>query len=247
MVSKGEVKQAVKEAYTKVAQGAGCCGTSDEGSGSYLSQIGYSAEELAALPQGAVDSAAGCGNPTALAQLRPGQVVLDLGSGAGIDVFLAAQRVGPTGKVIGVDMTEAMVGKAQANVVKLGLKNVEFRLGEIEALPAEDESVDVIISNCVINLSLDKGAVFQEVFRVLRPGGWMMISDLVTRGELPEEIRKNLESWAGCVAGALDQSVYLGLIREAGFKEVQLVKETGPLGGFPLYSIGLRASKQLQG
>ncbi|MFQ5796371.1 MAG: arsenite methyltransferase [Candidatus Bipolaricaulia bacterium] len=244
MVSEKEIKQAVKEAYTKVAQRADCCGTAGCGSsGTYLTQIGYSAEELTTLPEGAMDTAAGCGNPTALAELCAGEVVLDLGSGVGIDVFLAAEKVGPAGKVIGVDMTEAMVEKARANAVEMGVEHVEFRLGEIEALPVEDESVDVIISNCVINLSLDKDAVFRETFRVLRSGGRMMISDIVTQGEIPEEIRNSLASWAGCVAGALDQSVYLNKIRDAGFKEIQVVKEAGPLGQFPVYSIGVRAIK----
>ncbi len=242
MASEQDIKRAVKEAYTKVAQGAGCCGTAEGGSsGSHLAQIGYSPGELAALPEGVVCAASGCGNSTALAELRAGEVVLDLGSGAGVDALLAAQRVGPAGRVIGVDMTEAMVERARANALKLG--NVEFRLGEIEALPVEDGSVDVVISNCVINLSPDKDAVFREAFRALRPGGRLMISDMVTRGELPEEIRKNLESWAGCVAGALDQDAYLQKIRDAGFREVEVVQESGPLGGSPVYSIAVRAAK----
>lgn len=240
-----EIKRAVKETYTRMAQGAGCCSSAEGGCGvgSHLTQIGYSTEELAALPAEAAGRAAGCGNPTALAELRVGEVVLDLGSGAGIDALLAAQRVGPAGSVIGVDMTEAMIEKARANAARSGLENVEFRPGEIEDLPVDDQSVDVVISNCVINLSPDKDAVFREAFRVLRPGGRLMISDLVTQGELPEQVRTNLESWAGCVAGALDQSTYLEKIRDAGFDGVEVIEESRPLGGFPLYSIGVRAVK----
>jgi ubiquinone/menaquinone biosynthesis C-methylase UbiE len=168
----------------------------------------------------------GCGNPVALASLKEGETVLDLGSGGGIDVFLAARNVGANGKVIGVDMTEEMVQKAKTTASKHGYENVEFRLGEIENLPVEDNSIDVIISNCVINLSTDKQKVFQEAYRVLRPGGRIMISDLVTEGELPQEIRKSFDAWACCVAGALEKNQYLNTIRSAGFQNVNITSET---------------------
>ena len=168
---------------------------------------------------------AGCGNPTALADLKEGETVLDLGSGGGIDAFLAAKRVGVTGRVIGVDMTEEMIELANKNKKKMNAKNVEFRLGEIEDLPVEDGSVDVIMSNCVINLSPDKERVFREAYRVLKPGGRMMISDIVTKGELPADVRRDLELWAGCMAGALEESEYLQKIRNAGFREVEVVSK----------------------
>ncbi|MEM3531507.1 MAG: arsenite methyltransferase [Candidatus Methanomethyliaceae archaeon] len=168
----------------------------------------------------------GCGNPVALASIKEGETVLDLGSGGGIDVFLAAKKVGTKGKVIGVDMTEEMINKARDVASKYGYNNVEFRLGEIENLPIESESVDVIISNCVINLSPDKERVFREAYRVLKPGGRIMISDLVTEGELPETLKKSFDAWANCVAGALEKNDYLGVIRKAGFKNVKIVSET---------------------
>ena len=164
----------------------------------------------------------GCGDPITLAALTPGQTVLDLGSGGGIDCFLAGQRVGPEGRVIGVDMTAAMLEKARANKAKLGADNVEFRLGEIEHLPVSDESIDVIISNCVINLSTDKPQVFREAFRVLRPGGKLAVSDMVTDGPLPDSIKSSLSAWAGCVAGALDVEEYVAGIKAAGFVDVEL-------------------------
>jgi ubiquinone/menaquinone biosynthesis C-methylase UbiE len=167
----------------------------------------------------------GCGNPTALAELTEGETVLDLGCGAGLDVFLAAQKVGDTGKVIGVDMTPEMVAKARENAEKGHYTNVEFRLGEIENLPIEDNSVDVIISNCVINLSPDKLVTFKEAFRVLKPNGRILISDLVTEGELPEDIRQSFEAWACCIAGALERQEYLGTIEKAGFRDVAIVAQ----------------------
>jgi len=216
----------VKERYSEVArrsaQGdscSSCCGAAE---GSYASSIGYAEEDLSDLPESVVRACAGCGNPTALAGLREGEVVLDLGSGGGIDVLLAARRVGPTGRVIGVDMTEEMVELARRNAAEIGLENVEFRLGEIEDLPVDDESVDVIISNCVVNLSPDKDRVFSEAFRVLRPGGRMIISDIVSDGELPQEIREDPDAWAECIAGALDEEVYLEKIRAAGFRDVRV-------------------------
>lgn len=216
----------MKERYSEVArrsaQGdscSSCCGAAE---GSYASSIGYAEEDLSDLPESVVRACAGCGNPTALAGLREGEVVLDLGSGGGIDVLLAARRVGPTGRVIGVDMTEEMVELARRNAAEIGLENVEFRLGEIEDLPVDDESVDVIISNCVVNLSPDKDRVFSEAFRVLRPGGRMIISDIVSDGELPQEIREDPDAWAECIAGALDEEVYLEKIRAAGFRDVRV-------------------------
>jgi SAM-dependent methyltransferase len=169
------------------------------------------------------DISLGCGNPTAIAGLQPGEVVLDLGSGGGIDCFLAAKRVGPEGRVIGLDMTPDMIKLARRNAKKIGAHNVEFRYGEMEDIPLPDESVDVIISNCVINLSPDKDSVFGETYRVLRPGGRMSISDIVVDGDLPQAIRSRLDAWAGCIAGALDESVYLDKIRAAGFEEVEVM------------------------
>jgi len=168
----------------------------------------------------------GCGNPVALAGLKEGEIVVDLGAGGGIDVFLAAKKVGAKGKIIGVDMTEEMVSKARSTALQYGYENVEFRLGEIEALPINDESVDVIISNCVINLSPDKERVFQEAYRVLKPSGRILISDIVTEGELPAEVKKSFDAWAGCVAGALEKSQYLDTIRRAGFKDIEIVSES---------------------
>ncbi|MDH5418820.1 MAG: arsenite methyltransferase, partial [Candidatus Bathyarchaeota archaeon] len=185
---------------------------------------------------------AGCGNPTALAELKEGDVVLDLGSGGGIDAFLAAKKVGPKGKVIGVDMTEEMVQLAKDNAERMKVENVEFRLGEIENLPLEDEIFDVLISNCVINLSPDKDKVFGEAFRVLKPGGRVLISDIVTQGELPDEIRENPEMWAACIAGALDEKVYLQKIMNAGFEKVEVIAKNDFMG--MVSSIKVRAYKR---
>ncbi len=183
----------------------------------------YETPDAAALPEDVTGLSLGCGDPITLAALKPGQTVLDLGSGGGIDCFLAGQRVGPEGRVIGVDMTSAMIEKARANKTKLGAENVEFRLGEIEHLPVPDASVDVIISNCVINLSTDKPQVFREAYRALRPGGKLAVSDMVTDGPLPDTIKSSLSAWAGCVAGALDVQDYVAGIKEAGFVDVELV------------------------
>ena len=180
----------------------------------------YANEELKNLPRDVTDISLGCGNPTAIAELSEGEVVLDLGSGGGIDCFLAAQRVDTRGKVIGLDMTPEMIQLAKENAQKMGASNVEFRLGEMEHMPVEDNSVDVIISNCVINLSPDKDTVFSEAFRVLKPGGRLCISDIVLLEELPKEIKENLEQWAGCIAGALNENIYLDKIRAAGFVKV---------------------------
>jgi len=177
---------------------------------------------VASLPESVTDIALGCGNPVAIAELQPGEVVLDLGSGGGIDCFLAAQRVGPTGHVIGLDMTPEMVKLARQNARKIGATNVDFRWGEMEEIPLPDESVDVVLSNCVINLSPDKGAVFAEAYRVLKPGGRMIISDIVTNGELPEALQRSVAAWTGCISGALDEAVYLDKMRQAGFTDVQV-------------------------
>jgi SAM-dependent methyltransferase len=183
----------------------------------------YSVEALTDLPDSVTGVSLGCGDPTAIAELQPGQVVLDLGSGGGIDCFLAAREVGPEGRVIGLDMTPEMVKLARRNARKVEATNVEFRYGEMEDIPLPDESVDVVISNCVINLSPDKDAVFREVYRVLRPGGQMSVSDVVVDGDLPPSIRSRLDAWAGCIAGALDEVDYVDKIRAAGFEEVEVL------------------------
>jgi len=223
-----EIKKFVKKRYGEIAKArVSCCPSCKCGPSliEFGARIGYSDEDLRNVPE-ASNMGLGCGNPVALAALKEGDTVLDLGSGGGIDVFLAAKRVGRKGKVIGVDMTEEMVEKAESTARKYGYVNVEFRLGEIESLPVEDNSVDVIISNCVINLSIDKEKVFREAYRVLKPGGRIMISDLVTEGELPEEIKKSFDAWAGCIAGALEKNEYLATIRKAGFEKVTVVSES---------------------
>ncbi len=221
-----EIKQFVKKRYGEIAKsGESCCSSCGPSLAELGKRIGYSKEDLKNVPE-ASNMGLGCGNPVALASLKEGETILDLGSGGGIDVFLAARRVGNKGKVIGVDMTEDMIKKARSTAEEYGYTNVEFRLGEIENLPVEDASIDVIISNCVINLSVDKGKVFREAHRVLKPGGRIMISDLVTEGELPEIIRRSFDAWAGCVAGALEKSEYLDTIRKAGFKKVKIVSES---------------------
>ncbi|HMQ55755.1 MAG TPA: arsenite methyltransferase [Anaerolineae bacterium] len=206
--------------YT-VADGVSCCAPGDPAAESLAAAL-YGSTDLADLPETVTGASLGCGNPLALANLKPGETVLDLGSGGGIDCFLAAKAVGPTGYVIGVDMTSSMLALAQQNKAKLGLTNVEFRQGEIENLPVASDSVDVIISNCVINLSPDKDAVFREAYRVLKPGGRFTVSDMVTEGEFPERLRQNVNAWAGCITGALDQQVYLAKLREAGFSALEV-------------------------
>lgn len=212
----------IRKRYGELAkdQGESCCGTS-----SCTSHAGYDEEQLRPLPDKAVAASAGCGNPVALAELKDGEVVLDLGSGGGIDVFLAAQKVGPTGKAIGVDMTPEMIDLARENSRQSGLKNVEFRLGEIEHLPVANESVDVVISNCVINLSTDKDQVFREAYRVLRKDGRMLVSDIMADG-LPDEVRGNFSTWAQCVGGAIGLEEYLRKIRVAGFAKVEVVSSS---------------------
>ena len=210
--------------------GAGCCSSTccspadalALGQDDPISANLYRKEETAGLPDDAVVASLGCGNPTALAELLPGEVVLDLGSGGGIDVLLSARRVGPTGKAYGLDMTDDMLALARENQRKAGLTNVEFLKGQIERIPLPDDSVDVIISNCVINLSADKDLALAEAFRVLKPGGRLAISDIVVRGEIPPAIRKSVEMWVGCIAGALDEEVYFDKLANAGFSEVSI-------------------------
>ena len=222
-----QIRAAVRQAYGAVAteeQQSGCCGgaTSCCGpTGSSSRQLGYTDADLAAVPDGA-DLGLGCGNPQAIAGLRPGERVLDLGSGAGFDAFLAARQVGPTGRVIGVDMTPEMIDRAKANAAKTGLAYVDFRLGEIEHLPVDDASVDVIMSNCVINLAPDKPTVFREAFRVLAPGGRLAISDIVAIGDIPAAIAADPAAYTGCVAGAAPVAELERMIAAAGFKEVRV-------------------------
>ncbi|MCP3987147.1 MAG: arsenite methyltransferase [bacterium] len=217
-----ELRKLVREGYTRVAEGGA---RPVSGSAEELSRrIGYDDEQLEAVPEGA-NLGVGCGNPTAIDTLKPGETVVDLGSGAGMDAFLAARQVGPEGRVIGVDMTDAMLEKARDNARKTGVGNVEFRKGQIEELPIEDESVDAIISNCVINLSPEKDKVYREAYRVLRPGGRVMISDVVLERALPEAVIQSLDAYIGCVGGASLRDEYLETIRKAGFSEVRIDKE----------------------
>ncbi len=223
------VKEVVKEKYGQAAlrvvagQGNACCGSSPSsccsGADPITSNL-YDALQKAELPETAVLASLGCGNPTALAELKPGETVLDLGSGGGIDVLLSARRVSPGGKAYGLDMTDEMLALANENKKKSGIENVEFLKGEIESIPLPDGAVDVIISNCVINLSADKDKVLREAFRVLKPGGRFAVSDVVTRGEIPPEIRKNMLLWVGCVAGALEESEYRAKLAAAGFENI---------------------------
>jgi arsenite methyltransferase len=223
VLNSNETRDIVREKYGEMAMaGSHCCGGSCGGPSP--SEIGYSAEQAAAVPAGA-NLGLGCGNPLAYAGVMPGEVVLDLGSGAGIDVFLAARAVGPGGHVIGVDMTPAMVERARANAVKANYTNAEFRLGEIENLPVDDASVDVIISNCVINLSPEKEQVFREAHRVLKPGGRLLVSDLVWLAPPPPELRDSVEALVGCLAGASLKDEYLALMRGAGFIDVEVVAQ----------------------
>jgi arsenite methyltransferase len=220
-----EIRGAVRERYGQIAQefdgqSASCCGGGQQDLAPV--QLLYETPDVDELPFDVTGMALGCGDPVTLASLQEGQTVLDLGSGGGIDCFLAARRVGPDGRVIGVDMTPAMVDKARANARKLGVENVEFRLGEIEHLPVANATADVIISNCVINLAPDKAQVFREAYRALRPGGLLAVSDIVTRVELPPEIRENLGSWAACVAGASMDRDYVAAIEAAGFVDVAI-------------------------
>jgi len=239
--SPDDVREVVREKYGAIAisGGSSCCGgscgcASAPDGDQVLAAIGYDAEAAAAIPDGA-NLGLGCGNPLAYAQVKTGETVLDLGSGAGIDCFLAARETGPHGAVIGVDMTAAMIAKARANARRVGTANVEFRLGEIEHLPVADASVDVVISNCVINLSPEKPQVFREVLRVLKPGGRMLVSDLVLTRPLTPELQRSIDCYVGCVAGASQKQQYLDLMTDAGFAAVTVVAES-------LYTVGTGAT-----
>src|SRR5207253_8853623 len=222
-----DIKETVKEKYAEAALKVlggekGTCGPSGACGCDPITENLYDASQTSGLPAGAVLALLGCGNPTALADLHEGEVVLDLGSGGGIDVLLSAKRVGPSGKAYGLDMTDEMLALARANQAKAGATNVEFLKGEIENIPLPPDAVDVIISNCVINLSADKGSVLKEAFRVLRPGGRFAVSDVVCRGEIPDAVRRSMELWVGCVAGALEEGEYRHLLREAGFVDIDV-------------------------
>lgn len=227
-MSEREIQEAVTEKYGAAAEevsagGTACCGGRAELSGCDASSRDlYDATESGALPAEALKASLGCGNPTALAQLQPGEIVLDLGSGSGIDVLLSARRVGPTGKAYGLDMTDEMLELARENQRKAGAENVEFLKGTIENVPLPDETVDVIISNCVINLSGDKDRVLREAFRVLKPGGRLAVSDVVIRGEFPGQVRTSMELWVGCIAGALEETEYREKLKAAGFESVEV-------------------------
>ena len=239
-MSEQEIKKHVQKRYAELAlqaqaPQATCCGpeiqapqaSCCEQGVSYTQNIGYSTSETENLPESTVNAAAGCGNPHAIAGLKEGESLLDLGSGGGIDVFIAAQKVGPTGKAVGVDMTDEMLDLARKNADELGLENVEFRKGDIEDLPFKEAEFDVIISNCVINLAPDKDKVFKEAYRVLKPGGRIAVSDIVTIGEMPEEVRNDMDSWASCVSGAIEADQYITKIRNAGFEDVRIVSQKG--------------------
>lgn len=250
-----KVRKAVREHYAGAAKSvSGCCSGSQKasscGCGTSTTAADpstkglYNAEDFNSLPEDVTNISLGCGDPVTLASLKPGQTVLDLGSGGGIDCFLAGRKVGPTGKVIGVDMTPEMLDKARTNKAKMGAENVEFRLGEIEHLPVSDNSVDVVISNCVINLSTDKPQVLREILRVLKPGGRMAVSDIVTSGDLPQDIKASMSSWVGCIAGAMDADEMAKMMKEIGFTNISFkpnyfsedmvadtVKQAGYTGG----------------
>ena len=222
-----DIKTAVNEKYGEMAlrmtSGAGsCCGSTSSTCADPITSNLYDGAQVAELPEEVLRASLGCGNPTALAALNPGEIVLDLGSGGGIDVLLSARRVGPTGKAYGLDMTDEMLSLANDNKGKSGLENAEFLRGEIENIPLPDNSVDVVISNCVINLSADKDRVLREAFRVLKPGGRFAVSDVVTRGEIVAEVRQNVLLWVGCVAGALDENDYRTKLKAAGFEQIEI-------------------------
>jgi SAM-dependent methyltransferase len=251
-----EIKEEVRKAYTQVADidvGCGCepemqtssscCGPSLEVKVTRINlaeALGYDTESM---PISATESFAGCGNPVALASLKEGEVVLDLGSGAGLDMFVASKKVGDTGKVIGVDMTPAMIEKAEKNAEELGITNVEFRYGDIEDMPVEDNSVDVVISNCVINLAPDKGKVFREAYRVLKPGGRVMVSDIVLSKPLPQEVSDQVVTYTGCIGGAILDEEYLQHMRDAGFKDARIISKAGDsiYGAYSAYIAGTKS------
>jgi SAM-dependent methyltransferase len=255
-----ELKDAVRHAYSKVATGeavvelscceepvqrqSSCCGPKEAPDSKVLrvniaEALGYRTE---GMPTGATESFAGCGNPIALASLKEGEVVLDLGSGAGLDMFVASKKVGETGKVIGVDMTPAMIETAKKNADELGVTNVDFRFGDIENMPVDDDSIDVVISNCVINLALDKGKVFKEGFRVLKPGGRLMVSDIVLSKPLPQEVRDEVVTYTGCIGGAILDEEYLQHMRDAGFIDAEIAGKAGPsiYGAYSAYVTGTK-------
>lgn len=240
-----KIKSIVKENYSKIASGKGCC-CSCSHSEAISKSIGYSDDEINNVPE--ANLGLGCGNPTALANIKEGDLVLDLGSGAGFDVFLAAKKVGESGRVIGVDFSEDMLDKARKNAEKYGYKNTEFRLGDIEELPVENDLIDIIISNCVINLAPDKGKVFRESYRVLKKGGKMFVSDIVLLGELTEEQKSDEGLLSGCVAGAVQKEDYINMIKNAGF-EVKIIGEDKDISkrqyqGISLESLKIEAVKQ---
>ena len=223
-----QVKAIVRDEYGQAARqakqgGSSCCSTVGPITVDPITGDLYDQSQTTGLPEAAIAASLGCGNPTALAELHPGETVLDLGSGGGIDVLLSARRVGPTGKVYGLDMTDEMLALARENQAKAKVRNVEFLKGEIEAIPLPDATVDIIISNCVVNLSPEKDRVFAEAYRVLKPGGRLAISDIVVRGTVPAEVRKSLELWMGCVAGALEEGEYRANLAQAGFEEIEIV------------------------
>jgi SAM-dependent methyltransferase len=236
------LRDQVKEGYTRVVEAS----DDVERANDMARRIGYDEEQLAAVPEGA-NLGVGCGNPTAIDALRPGETVVDLGSGAGMDSFLAARQVGPTGRVIGVDMTPAMLEKARENALKVGLENVEFREGRIEELPLEDESVDVILSNCVINLSPEKERVYREAHRVLRPGGRLMVSDIVLDKPLPKAVIESIDAYLGCVGGASLRAEYLETVRKAGFSEVRIERESSFIDALSLDDPSVRAVREQLG
>ena len=231
-VNQEQVHKEVKDRYARIAESfqpqtsASCCG--DDPASSCCDNVTLYDADTSWLPEDVTGLSLGCGDPITLAELKPGQTVLDLGSGGGIDCFMAARQVGATGLVIGIDMTPAMINKAERNMAKVGLLNVDFRLGRIEDMPVASESIDVIISNCVINLSPDKPAVFREAFRVLKPGGRLAVSDMVTQGRFSAQERADMEAWAGCITGAEDIADYVAAIREAGFEEISVRDKGNP-------------------
>lgn len=241
MSEQDQIHSFVQERYGAIARSldviqpasASCCGSEDAASDCGCNSKLYDDALLEGLPVDVTGLSLGCGDPVTIAGLHPGETVLDLGSGGGIDCFLAARQVGPAGHVIGVDMTPDMLARANASKAKMGLENVEFREGHIEALPVDDNSIDVVMSNCVINLSPDKSAVFGEVFRVLKPGGRVSISDIVTQGEFSPELRADADKWAECVSGAIDADDYTGLMRHAGFVDIEIVDKVDAEGIVP--------------
>jgi SAM-dependent methyltransferase len=245
------LRSEIQQRYTLVAErglqaipddGGACCGPEGDVCCSPNAERLYSADEIDSVTDAAAAAAAGCGNPTAIGELKPGETVLDLGSGGGIDCFLAAKQVGPTGYVIGIDMTPAMIDLAQKNAVTLEANNVVFKLSQIESLPEPDNTVDAIISNCVINLAADKNAVFAEAFRVLRDGGRLYVSDIVVTEELPLEVQADVNNWTGCIAGAQLQDVYLGQMADAGFSEIEIVTSVPTSsGGEETWSASVRS------